>query len=357
MDEKNLKNHDFFLKEALEEAKKAYGFTSPNPSVGAVAVKNNQIIARGYHQGPGEDHAEIMVLNQLPPNLSGVSLYVTLEPCGHWGRTPPCVDAIIAYGIEKVIYAYDDPNPVVKAHLGGDKLIQHQIELLHYPLSEIDAFYASYTYWQRYQKPYVTAKWAQSLDAKVALPGERIHLSNQYAFQFTHESRLKSDVLLTSAKTIEIDDPLFNVRLVSETFDKPLAIIDSHLRLTGKERVFSCKRPVIIYHHLSMNAQTPIEGVFYQGITGKLGQLNLDEIIHDLGKRGYHNVWVEAGPQLMNALHHQRLVNRTHIYISPKVIGVKGINAFEEVLLIQNQSLQWHGMDDNIRLSVEWQMK
>lgn len=354
MDENNLINHDFFLKEALEEAKKTYGFTSPNPAVGAVAVKDNQIIARGFHLGPESKHAEIMALDQLHEPLIDVCLYVTLEPCGHWGRTPPCVDAIIKQGIKQVVYGYVDPNPIVKANLGCDKLKSHGIDVLHYPIAEINAFYERYAYWHQHQKPFVIAKWAQSLDAKVSCPGRRVLLSNELAKNFTHQARLESDILLTTANTIIADNPLFNVRLHHKTFDKPLAIIDSHLRLTGHEKVFSCQRPCIIYHLPELAPNHPIEGVIYQAIKPSNQGLDLELMILNMAERGYHCAWIEAGPRLMQQLHHLNLVNKTHIYLCPVVLGHAGIDAFNEVMKFENRRLQWQQMDDNMRLTIDW---
>lgn len=354
MDEKNLKKHGFFLKEALIEAKKAYGFTSPNPAVGAVAVKNNQILARGHHMGPGTKHAEIMVLEQLQDELSDVYLYVTLEPCGHWGRTPPCVDAIFKRGIKQVVFGFTDPNPIVKVHLGCDKMKTQGIEVLHYPIPEIDEFYRSYAYWHQYKKPFIVTKWAQSLDAKVGLLSKRVLLSNQQAFEYTHQGRLTSDILLTTANTIIADNPLFNVRIKDNTFDKPLAIIDSHLRLTGQERIFSCSRPCFIYHLTNISPKKIIPDVTYKAIQASHQGLNLSQVITDIGTQGYHSVWIEAGPRLMHQLHFLNLVNKTHIYICPTVLGHEGIDAFYDAIIFKNRHLQWQQMDDNMRLTIDW---
>ena len=354
MDEKNLKNHDFFLKEALKEAKKAYGFTSPNPAVGAVAVKCGKIVARGFHLGPGRKHAEIMVLDQLNENVADVSLYVTLEPCGHWGRTPPCVDAIFKRGIQQVIYGFDDPNPIVKAHLGCDRLHHNGVDVLHYPIPEIDEFYQSYAYWHQTKKPFVVAKWAQSIDAKVGLAGKRVLLSNQAAFEYTHQGRLQSDILLTTANTVIADNSLFNVRLEDKTLDKPLAVIDSYLRLKGDENIFSRQRPFILYHLAGLSPKKPIAGVTYQSIHPLNQGLDLSFLMHDLGERGYHSVWVEACPRLMHQLHRIHLVNKTHIYICPIVVGHSGIDAFYDSILFEKRSLQWQQMDDNMRLTIDW---
>ena len=180
--------HKEYLLSALEQAKLGRGICAPNPSVGAVAVCQDQILAKAWHPGAGQPHAEQVLLSRMPPLCQDVTLYVTLEPCNHWGRTPPCVDAIIAYGIKRVVYAYADPNPVVSTNNTPKILADHGIEVIHYPLAEIDAFYQSYTHWLATRKPWVTVKIAQSLDGHIAGPkGTRISISNSKCAQFTQK--------------------------------------------------------------------------------------------------------------------------------------------------------------------------
>src|SRR5262249_16751153 len=152
---------------ALEQAQKHRGFCAPNPAVGAVMVKGGEVIGCGHHEGPGSPHAEVIALNSVTDLAlaKNSTLYVTLEPCCHWGRTPPCTDLLIKTGIKKVIYGFADPNPQVNGE--GDKILrQAGIESTHHSLPEIDEFYTSYTHWWRTKLPYVTAKLAQSADEK-----------------------------------------------------------------------------------------------------------------------------------------------------------------------------------------------
>jgi diaminohydroxyphosphoribosylaminopyrimidine deaminase/5-amino-6-(5-phosphoribosylamino)uracil reductase len=184
--------HEQFLLVALEQAWLGRGFCAPNPSVGAVAVQNGKIIAQAWHQSAGKPHAEQLVLSQLPTNQNDITLYVTLEPCNHWGKTPPCVDAIIQYGIKRVVYAYSDPNPVVAANKTPHLLEQHGIEVVHHPLPVINDFYHSYRHWSTTKRPFLTAKMAQTFDGKIAGPeGERVTLSNSLCSEFTHKYPLK----------------------------------------------------------------------------------------------------------------------------------------------------------------------
>src|SRR3990167_3715293 len=172
--------HKDFMLAALDLVWLGRGICSPNPSVGAVLVHNQQIIAKAFHPGAGQLHAEQLVLDQLPADgLTNLTLYVTLEPCNHWGRTPPCVDAIINHRIDKVVFAFRDPNPLVVKNNTPHLLEEKGIEVIHYPLPEIDLFYQSYQYWFDTKRPWVTAKIAQSLDGKIGgFNGERLRLSN-----------------------------------------------------------------------------------------------------------------------------------------------------------------------------------
>src|SRR3990167_1363592 len=218
--------HKQFLLIALREAAFGRGLCAPNPCVGAVAVQNNHIIAQAWHHGPGSLHAEPLALSKFKANTPNVTLYVTLEPCNHWGRTPPCVDAIIQHGIEKVVYAYHDLNPLVCKSSTEAILRANGIDVLYFPLPEINEFYQSYTYWHRTKMPWVRAKLAQSLDGKIAgVDGKRVQISNAICNDFTHEQRRVSDLILTTAQTINQDDPLLNVRLHEQIQAKTVAIV------------------------------------------------------------------------------------------------------------------------------------
>ncbi len=345
--------HEPFLLAALEQAKLGRGLCAPNPSVGAVAVHNGSIIAQAYHKGAGTLHAEPLVLEQLPPNMSGVSLYITLEPCTHWGRTPPCVDAIIAYGIAEVIFAYADPNPIVAQNNATDKLLAQGIQVTHLPLPQINEFYQSYRQWTLTGKPRVTVKIAQAFDGSIGQAGERVILSNQQCAHFTHQMRQASDVVLTTAQTIEHDNPQLNVRLEGLVQAKNVAIIDRHLRLSPEMQVFKTAKQCHIYHADTVKSLCYPNSTYYQTPTQDNG-LDLSYIIHHLGRLGYHEVWVEAGSTLFNTLHAQKLVDRTYIYLIPKTLS-QGISAYQgHDLFTRAHSITWQAMDDNMIACLDW---
>lgn len=348
--------HKQFLLAALDQAWLGRGICAPNPSVGAVAVHNEQIIAQSWHRGAGSPHAEQLLLEQLPKNLSGVTLYVTLEPCNHWGKTPPCVDAIIQYGIQRVVYAYRDPNPLIVANNTPALLRQSGIDVLHYPLPELDTFYQSYRHWTATKKPWVTVKMAQTMDGKIAgAQGKRVALSNSSCAEFTHQNRLHSDVILTTVRTVNQDNPLLNVRLSGSTVAKPVAIIDSRATLNHDAKLLTTAKHCHIYHDKHHPIDTLHQNCSYHPISTCQGQLDLEAIIRDLGSLGYHDVWVEAGGMLFTALHQARLVNKTYVYIAPTILGDGAISAYQHADIFNHASnITWQAMGDNVIASLDW---
>ena len=350
--------HEQFLLAALEQAKLGQGQCAPNPSVGAVAVQNGKIIAQAYHKGAGTPHAEQLLLAQLPPKMLGLSVYITLEPCNHWGKTPPCVTALIDYGVEQVCFAYFDPNPLVADNNSSELLRRQGIEVNHFSLKEIDDFYTSYTHWLKTGKPRITVKMAHSLDGKIgAIKGERIILSNKLCLQFTHQMRAYSDVILTSANTVKADNPKMNVRLNGKERAKPVAILDSHLALDKNAVVFSTASECHIYYKDSISP--PIDKLAhcqYHPIAHHNNSLDLKQVITHLGQLGYQDAWVEAGGGLFSSLHQEQLVNRTYLYLVPTVLGKNTVSAYQkEDLFARKHQVSWQIMGNNMILCMDWQ--
>jgi diaminohydroxyphosphoribosylaminopyrimidine deaminase/5-amino-6-(5-phosphoribosylamino)uracil reductase len=349
--------HKKFLLAALDQARLGKGGCAPNPAVGAVAVRNGIILARSYHKGAGTPHAEPLVLAQIPPKTLGVSLYVSLEPCNHWGRTPPCVDAIIQHGVEEVIFAYADPNPIVSKNNTSNILRAQGIKTTHVPVKEITEFYKSYTHWTLTHEPRVTVKIAQTLNGKIGLSeGERVVLSNSLCEHFTHKQRAATDVILTTAKTIQHDNPKMNVRLSTEEQSKPLAIIDSNLSLDKAAAIFSTTTHCHIFYCNKYNKHNS----FYPNSTLHLipksdRMMNLKEVIKQLGALGYHDVWVEAGGTLFSALHKQGLVHRTYLYIVPRLLEEHAISAYQQSGMFDKaHTISWLSMGDNMIACLDW---
>jgi len=349
--------HQSFLLAALKQAWQGRGQCSPNPSVGAVAVKNNKIIAQAWHHGAGNAHAEPAALSQIPKNTSGITLYVTLEPCNHRGRTPPCTNTILAYGVEKVVYAYKDPNHVVQKNNTTEILSSQGVSVEHIPMPEINDFYKSYQYWTKTHLPWVTVKLAQSLDGKIADENYlRCQLSNADCSEFTHQQRQHADIILTTARTIQQDNPRLNVRLGGVIKDKPLAILDRKLELPSHKRALQRADKIFLYHDRNIIAPINCINHIFQPIDCKNDQLDLVSILAHLGKQGYHDVWVEAGAKLFRALHDQGLVNRTYLYLVPRCLGTNSISCYADTNFFQQPHItQWHPMADNMILQLDWE--
>lgn len=349
--------HEQFLLAALELAKLARGVCAPNPSVGAVAVQNGMIIAQAAHRGAGTLHAEQLVLDQIPLKASGVTLYITLEPCNHWGKTPPCVDAIIEHGIEEVVFSYYDPNPVVAKNNSSARLREQGIKVTFHPLTVIEEFYKSYSFWTATRMPRVTVKMAQTFDGKIGYDeGERTMLSNSLCGEFTHQMRAASDVILTTARTVLIDNPQLNVRLADRQEAKPVAIIDRNLDLENDALIFKTAKKCFVYHQPDAIQKRIYPNSSYIPVSEINGRLELKEVIKHLGESGFHDVWVEAGGALFSALHLERLVHRTYLYLVPGSLGSGAISAYQKDELFKRpHKISWSAMDDNMIACLDWQ--
>lgn len=279
---------------AIELAKKAEGKTSPNPAVGAVIVKNNKVIGKGYHKKAGLSHAEINALREAGQKAKGATLYVTLEPCGHYGRTPPCTDAIIKSGIKKVIIAMKDPNPINNGN-GIKRLRGNGIKVEAGVLAkEAEAINKPYIKFITKGLPYITVKVAQSLDGKIATrTGDSKWISSEDSRRYVHELRGKVDAIMVGANTVLKDDPL----LLSKVSRKqPVRII-----VGGKSGV---PRDAKIFSSLD---RSPV--IVVKSLSEVLALKNITHIL------------VEGGGELIASLVEKDLVDRFLIFIAPKIIG------------------------------------
>lgn len=331
--------HEQFLLAALAEACLKRGQTAPNPAVGAVAVRAGTIIAQASHPGVGHAHAEQLLLEALPEDCSSITVYVTLEPCNHWGKTPPCVDALITRRVKQVVYGYADPNPLVAENNTPALLKANGIDVVHYPIPAIDAFYASYAFWTRTGRPWVTVKMAQTFDGKIAGEGgQRVMLSNAACAEFTHQERLHTDVILTTSKTIQADNPLLNARVGAQVVSKPIAVLDRTRSLDASAQIHQTAKQLHVYHAEHDEKQ-----------------LNLIAILEDLGRIGYHDVWVEAGSALFNSLHREGLVQRTYLYLVPQILGEEARALYaRDNILEKAKHITWEAMGDNLKVTLDF---
>lgn len=313
--------HTHYLQAALAEAQKGRGFCSPNPAVGAVLVKGNEIIGRGHHQGPGTAHAEVCALSGVD-DASGCTLYVTLEPCCHQGRTPACAGLILAKKVSHVIFAYRDPRLHID-DTGMAVLCRAGVLCEHISVQAIDAFYQSYAYSVKHKKPFVTAKLALSFDGKIAGEGGApVAITGTELAKHTHACRYQSDGILTTAKTIIADDPRLNARVELGTFKKPLFVIDRKLSMPPSARVFETAKSITIFHDGTASINSMKErGAHCVPI------VETEEVIKYLGGLGLQDVWVESGATYFKTLLNGGFVNRALIYRSPRSLGDHAVAA------------------------------
>ena len=310
-----------FMRQALNLAEAAIGLTEPNPRVGCVIVNaDGQVIGSGHTQEAGGPHAEVMALRDAAArgvDVRGATAYVTLEPCSHHGRTPPCCDALIAAGLKRVVSAVQDPNSQV-AGQGMARLAAAGIEVTTDLLAD-EARELNIGFFSRMQRgrPFVRMKIAASLDGRTALDDGRSQWITQEAARTDgHAWRKRAGAILTGIGTVREDDPRLDVRLV-ETPRQPLrVIVDSRLEISPAARILQPPGKVLIY---SAGAQRA--GLNVVALPDPNGKVDLTALLADLGRRGINELHVEAGHKLNGSLLREGLVDELLVYMAPMLIG------------------------------------
>ena len=342
-------NDDYYMRRALRLARKGEGRVSPNPMVGAVIVREDRIIAEGYHRCCGENHAEINAIKNATEAVTGAAFYVTLEPCSHFGRTSPCVDALLACRPGRVVVGTTDPNPLVSGK-GIQTLRQHGIETKTGVLTEachrLNEVFFKYI---RTGLPFVTVKFAQTLDGRIATAtGHSRWISSPPSLRFAHRLRDVHDAILIGADTVLTDDPELTCRLVRGR--NPLRIvIDSQLRTSPEARIFKEQKDartiVATTRRATDERRRPFEkkGIEVLEIgEDRAGRVDLHMLLAVLGKREISSLLVEGGATVITAFLRDKLADRLVVILAPKIAG-EGLNAVGEMGIRQ--------MDDALRLS------
>ncbi len=340
---------EYWMTQALQLASKGMYSTAPNPRVGCVFVKHNKLVAHGWHEYSGGPHAEINAISaaQIEP---GCDVFVTLEPCSHQGKTPPCVDALIATQPARVILAMQDPNPLV-AGGGIDKLRRANIKVVCGVL-ETQARDLNIGFVSRFEKlrPFVRLKTATSLDGKTALSnGDSKWISGEPARRDVQFLRARSSAILTTASTVSSDDPSLNLRLSATDLEQNVAVrqpvrvvVDSRLRLSGKENIFKQGGPVWIYTLCDDKLKHQSLELAGADITlldkGESDRIDLKQMMQHLADRDINEVHTECGQSLAGALLQEKLVDELVVYMAPVILGDKARGAFEIGELTQLQS-------------------
>jgi len=317
------------MRKAIALAKKGEGETNPNPVVGAVVVKNGKIVGEGYHKKAGLPHAEVEAIIGSGASAIGATLYVTLEPCSTFGRTPPCTNLIIASGIKEVVIATKDPNPIHKNR--GIRCLKRanikvSLGILENEAKEMNRIFEKFVV---EKKPYITAKVAQSLDGKIATAtGESKWITGLDSRRLVHKLRSQADAILIGVNTIIRDDPLLTNRLYRGSKKQPIKIVlDSHLRTPPNSRIFSKDSPQQVILAATPSAPTKRirffekKGVRVLVIKNKKRKVSLKDLMKRLAKMEIAHILVEGGAEVLGSFFKEGLVDKVLFFISPKVIG------------------------------------
>jgi diaminohydroxyphosphoribosylaminopyrimidine deaminase / 5-amino-6-(5-phosphoribosylamino)uracil reductase len=334
-----------FMAVALALGRRALGNAWPNPAVGAVLIRNENdmpiVVGRGWTRPGGRPHAETEALRRAGAGARGATLYVTLEPCSHYGKTPPCADAIITAGVTRVVSALEDPNPEV-AGQGHARLRANGVSVDIGLLAEEAArAHAGHISRIRRGRPHVTLKLAISADDKVALAGRRpAAISGPAARDFVHLMRAQNDAIMVGIGTVISDDPLLTCRLPGMERRSPVRVVlDARLQLPLASALVTTARAVPTWIVAGPDASHAAEqallasGAKVFRSEARDGRLDLNAAMRALGTEGITRVMVEGGPRLAAALVAADLIDAAVLLRSPKLIGVEGIDALDDLPL------------------------
>ncbi|MBI2873416.1 MAG: bifunctional diaminohydroxyphosphoribosylaminopyrimidine deaminase/5-amino-6-(5-phosphoribosylamino)uracil reductase RibD [Chloroflexi bacterium] len=315
------------MAQALELARQALGQVSPNPAVGAVLVKEDKVVGQGYTQPPGGPHAEIVALQQAGERSRGATLYVTLEPCCHYGRTPPCTDALLAAGVSDVHMSVVDPNPLVAGK--GKRQLEDAGLRVNVGDGDEEARRLNEAYFKHIVSglPFVTAKFATSLDGKIATAtGESRWITGEEARRTVHQMRAVSDAVMVGIDTALADDPQLTAREGERPLERqPLrVVVDSTGRLPARARLLAGPgRALVATARMSPSRRSALErsGAEVVSLPGEDGRVDLPALLRLLGQRGVMSILVEGGGALLGSFFQQRLVDKVVAFIAPIIIG------------------------------------
>lgn len=358
------------MRQALRLARRGLGRTSPNPPVGAVVVASGRVVGRGFHRRAGGPHGEVIALQEAGCRARGATLYVTLEPCNHHGRTPPCTEAIVAAGIKRVVVGVADPNPHV-AGGGARRLRAHGIRVdmgvEHEPCAQLIRGFAKHV---RTGLPYVTLKLAASMDGRIAtVTGASRWITGERARKLVHRLRNQVDAVMVGAGTVIADDPSLTCRLPGGR-DPLRIVVDGRLRVPLSARVLTKQAaPGTIIATVSRKPRT-IEALRRRGATvlvlpGRGGLLSIRRLLAELGKRGVTSVLIEGGGSLGAAALRDGAVDEFLCFYAPKliggdgrpVLGPLGVVRLADAVSLANVRLMRLGEDVLVRAAVrprEW---
>jgi diaminohydroxyphosphoribosylaminopyrimidine deaminase/5-amino-6-(5-phosphoribosylamino)uracil reductase len=324
---KNLtKDDEKWMRRVLHLAEKGRGRTSPNPMVGAILVKRGRLVGEGYHARAGERHAEIAALTNAGEKARGATLYLNLEPCTHYGKTPPCVPAVIKAGVRKVVVGIEDPNPLVKGR-GVARLMEAGLDVkvgvLEKECHTINEAFRKYIV---QHEPFVILKVAATLDGKLATrTGESQWITGETSRRFVHRLRDEVDGVVVGIGTVLRDDPLLTARIRGGR-DPYRIVFDSRLRIPENAKMVDLSPSKTIVATTEMASRDKIERLRKRGVRmlisdSESGKVNLQFVLQKLAEMGMMSLLLEGGSQLSGSFLDQRLIDKILLFLSPKLIG------------------------------------
>lgn len=349
-----------YMGEALQLAQRAIGRTSPNPLVGAVIVRDGQIVGRGWHQKAGTAHAEIHALNEAGLLAAGSTIYVTLEPCSHTGRTGPCTEALIRAGIKKVVVAMTDPNPLV-AGTGLELLRKAGIEVVEGVMAlQAAQLNESYIKWITTGLPFIAVKAAMTLDGKIAThSGHSRWITGPKARLFVHSLRNQYDAIMVGIGTVLADDPELTTRLPEGGRNPVRIVLDSEARTPLTAKVVTDGQAQTI---IAVTPRAPAErmealrkaGAEVLVLPECARRVSLTALCKLLGSRMITSILVEGGSEIHGAIIDAKLGDKLYWFVAPKIVGGssapnpvggQGVSTMEAAILIEDQAWQQVGSD------------
>jgi diaminohydroxyphosphoribosylaminopyrimidine deaminase / 5-amino-6-(5-phosphoribosylamino)uracil reductase len=322
-----------FMRRAIRLAERGRGLASPNPPVGAVVVRDGKVVSQGFHRGPGTAHAEVEAIQAAAEATRGATLYVTLEPCAHQGRTPPCAPQVIAAGFSRVVVGTTDPNPLVDGR-GIGALRQAGIDVETGVLEgDAERLVQSFSKYIRTKRPFVTVKIAVSLDGKVAAAdGSSQWITGPTARRDSHRMRAGADAVLVGIGTVLRDDPQLTVRLRGYRGRQPLRVVlDSSCRTPLGAKVLGDEAPTLIVttDKATQEAEAALRtaGAEVLRLPARDGRVDLTGVLETLGHREVTDLLIEGGPTVIGDVVERSLADRYLFYVAPKLLGSGGPGA------------------------------
>ncbi|MDI6763941.1 MAG: bifunctional diaminohydroxyphosphoribosylaminopyrimidine deaminase/5-amino-6-(5-phosphoribosylamino)uracil reductase RibD [Thermodesulfobacteriota bacterium] len=322
-----------WMRRALRLAKKGRGRTSPNPMVGAVLVKDGRVVGEGYHVRAGEVHAEIIAMRKAGDEARGSTLYINLEPCSHYGKTPPCAPALIEAGVKKAVVGMEDPNPLVKGR-GLEMLraagLDVEVGIFEEACQKLNEAFCKYI---QTKEPFVILKIAATLDGKIATQhGESKWITGEDSRRLAHRLRDEADGLLVGIGTILKDDPLLTARIKGGR-DPYRIILDSRLRIPEKAKIIDQNLEMTILATTELAPKEKMESLEKRGVRVLIldsvqGRVNLKSLLSRLGEMGMMSLLVEGGSEVNGSFLNEGLIDKIFLFLSPRLLGGQALGIF-----------------------------